>query len=181
MTDDHRRRPTDSGNIPIDPDVEVEETDTRPDRPVHPRWSALATVAVGGALGTGVRAVLAEAFPAHDGVSWAVLTINVTGAFVLGLLLEALAHRGPDVGRRRTLRLFVGTGVLGGFTTYSTLADDTAQLLDAGRWGAGSGYALLSVAAGLVAVVAGLWVAALVRPRATAAPARSADTTGGDR
>ncbi|MFJ4297348.1 fluoride efflux transporter FluC [Curtobacterium sp. NPDC089689] len=135
------------------------------DRPVHLRWRSLGLVAVGGAIGTGLRALLAAAFPPGDGISWTILVINVVGAFCLGLLLEALAHRGPDVGRRRGLRLFVGTGVLGGFTTYSTLADDTAQLLDAGRWAAGSGYALLSVVLGLAAVVAGLWLAAVLRPR----------------
>ncbi|PYY38280.1 CrcB family protein [Curtobacterium sp. MCBD17_030] len=135
-------------------------------RPPHTRWSLIALVALGGAIGTAVRAVLAQALPAVDGISWTVLAINVVGAFCLGLLLDALARRGPDVGRRRALRLFVGTGVLGGFTTYSTLADDTARLLDVGRWAAGSGYALLSVVLGLAAVVAGLAVAGALTKRA---------------
>ncbi|PZE55544.1 CrcB family protein [Curtobacterium sp. MCPF17_047] len=137
------------------------------DPPPHTRWSLIALVAFGGAIGTAVRAVLAQALPAVDGISWTVLAINVVGAFCLGLLLDALARRGPDVGRRRALRLFVGTGVLGGFTTYSTLADDTARLLDVGRWAAGSGYALLSVLLGLAAVVAGLAVAGARTKRAT--------------
>ncbi|MBF4587904.1 MULTISPECIES: CrcB family protein [unclassified Curtobacterium] len=136
-------------------------------RPPHLRWRFLALVALGGAIGTAIRALLAEAFPGHDGISWLILAINVVGAFCLGLLLEALAMRGPDVEGRRTLRLFVGTGVLGGFTTYSTLADDTAQLLDVGRWGAGSGYALLSVVLGLVAVALGVLIAGRLRPRPT--------------
>ncbi|WP_082518264.1 fluoride efflux transporter FluC [Curtobacterium sp. Leaf183] len=132
-------------------------------RPSHLRWHLIGLVALGGAIGTAVRAVLAEAAPAVDGVSWTILGINVVGAFCLGLLLEHLARRGPDEGRRQTVRLFVGTGVLGGFTTYSTLADDTARLLTDGRWGAGSGYALLSVVLGLVAVVGGLALAARTR------------------
>ncbi|WIE74557.1 CrcB family protein [Curtobacterium sp. MCSS17_007] len=135
------------------------------DRPPHLRWRYLGLVALGGAVGTGVRAVLAAALPAADGVSWTILVINVVGAFCLGFLLEALAHAGADVGRRRALRLFVGTGVLGGFTTYSTLADDTARLLDAGRWGAGAGYALLSVVLGLVAAAVGVWLAGARRTR----------------
>lgn len=143
------------------------------ERPPHLRWGLLGLVALGGAIGTGVRAVLADAFPAHDGLNWVVLAINVVGAFCLGLLLESLAHRGPDVGRRRTVRLLVGTGVLGGFTTYSTLADDTAQLLDVSRWGAGSGYALLSVVLGLLAAAIGSWLAGRFRPRRTE-PAGSA-------
>ncbi|PYY54550.1 CrcB family protein [Curtobacterium sp. MCSS17_011] len=134
------------------------------ERPPHLRWILIVLVALGGAIGTAVRALLATAFPAHDGISWTILVINVVGAFCLGFLLDALARRGPDVGRRRAVRLFVGTGVLGGFTTYSTLADDTAQLLDLGRWTAGSGYALFTVVLGLVAVVLGLWVASATRP-----------------
>jgi CrcB protein len=135
-------------------------SDTETDaRPPHRRWRFLGLVALGGAVGTGARASLAAAVPAVHGLSWTILAINVVGAFCLGLLLDALAQRGPDVGRRRSLRLFVGTGVLGGFTTYSTLADDTARLLDVGRWGAGTGYALLSVVLGLVAAAAGMWVA----------------------
>ena len=135
------------------------------ERPPHLRWRYLGLVAVGGAVGTAVRAVLAGTFPAVDGIAWVVLAINVVGAFGLGLLLEGLAHRGPDVGRRRAIRLFVGTGVLGGFTTYSTLADDTARLLDTGRWAAGSGYALLSVVLGLVAVAVGVVLAGAFRQR----------------
>ena len=135
-------------------------------RPPHTHWSLIALVALGGALGTAVRALVAQALPAVDGISWTILAINVVGAFCLGLLLDTLARRGPDVGRRRALRLFVGTGALGGFTTYSTLADDTARLLDGGRWAAGSGYALLSVVLGLVAVVAGLAVSGARSARA---------------
>ncbi len=155
-------------SVPIDPDVAADQPAARPERPPHLRWGYLGVVALGGAIGTAIRAVLADLVPAVDGISWTILAINVVGAFCLGLLLEALAHRGPDVGRRRRLRLFVGTGVLGGFTTYSTLADDTAQLLGDGRWTAGSGYALLTVVLGLLAVVAGLWVSTLLRPRTAA-------------
>ncbi len=145
-----------------------------PGRPVHLRGRYLGLVAVGGAIGTGARAALAAAFPPGAGISWTILVINVVGAFCLGLLLEALAHRGPDVGGRRALRLFVGTGVLGGFTTYSTLADDTAQLLDVGRWGAGAGYALLSVVLGLAAVAVGVVVAGRLRPSGARGPGGAA-------
>ncbi|KTR41398.1 membrane protein [Curtobacterium oceanosedimentum] len=152
----------------------VSETPSTP--PPHLRWRFLGLVALGGAIGTGVRAALAAALPSVDGISWTILAINVVGAFCLGLLLETLAHAGPDTGRRRALRLFVGTGVLGGFTTYSTLADDTARLLDVGRWGAGTGYALLSVVLGLVAAAAGAWIAGARRSRGARDP-----RTGGAR
>jgi len=132
-----------------------------PDRSV-PRLGDLALVAGGGSVGTALRFALSTAVP-PSAAPLAILAINVAGAFALGALLEAVAHRPGPASTR--LRLLLGTGVLGGFTTYSTLADDTAQLLDLGRWTAGSGYALLSVVLGLVAVVLGLWVAAATRPR----------------
>jgi CrcB protein len=141
------------------------DSDRMPTRPVYLRWTFIGIVALGGAVGTALRAVLAASVPDVDGVSWIIFGINVFGAFCLGLLLEALSHRGADVGGRRTARLLLGTGVLGGFTTYSTLASGTAQLLTDGRLGAGSGYALLTVVAGLAAVVVGLWSAGKLRPR----------------
>ena len=64
----------------------------------------------------------------------ATIAVNLLGAFLLGLLLAGLARRGPDTGRRLTLRLLLGTGVLGGFTTYSTFSLDTVALVEGGRW-----------------------------------------------
>jgi fluoride exporter len=96
-------------------------------------------------------------------VSWSIFWVNIVGALLLGVLLEALAHRGPDEGRRRTLRLLLGTGVLGGFTMYSTLAESTAALFLNGRGLAGTGYALLTVLAGAVATATGLVVASWFR------------------
>jgi len=115
-------------------------------------------VAVGGALGTALRAGLVLASPPHgvDDVDAVVLAINVVGAFALGLLLERLVLRGPDRGRRRAGRLLVGTGVLGGFTTYSTLALDTARLLQEGRAGMALAYALGTVLLGAGAALAGI-------------------------
>ena len=125
-------------------------------RPLHLRGRSLALVALGGALGTALREVLALSAPAPAGsVPWTILAINVTGAAVLGLLLEGLARGGPDEGRRRDLRLLLGTGVLGGFTTYSALAVDTALLGDR-HLALALGYGLGSVAAGLLAAAAGI-------------------------
>ena len=113
----------------------------------------LAVVLVGGAIGTAAREGLSLAFPTIGGVlPIAVLVINVVGAFVLGLLLEALLRLGPDVGRRRIVRLGIGTGFCGGFTTYSTLAVETAELLvQPGSAGIGLGYAIGSVLLGALA------------------------------
>lgn len=120
----------------------------------------LPLIATGGAIGTAAREGLTLAFPAVDGVPFAILGVNLVGAFLLGLLVEALARRGPDTGRRRTVRLTLGTGVLGGFTTYSALSTDTALLLLDGRWTVGTAYALGSVVIGAGMTVAGIVVAA---------------------
>lgn len=82
--------------------------------------------------------------------------VNVCGAFLLGLLLERLARSGPETARTRRLRLGLGTGVLGGFTTYSALALELHDLLGAVQIGAATAYGLGSVCAGLVACAAGV-------------------------
>lgn len=125
-------------------------------RPLHLRGRSLGLVALGGALGTAVREVLVLSVPTPPGtVPWTVLAINVVGAGILGLLLETLARRGPDEGRRRDLRLLLGTGVLGGFTTYSALAVDTA-LLGGGALPLALGYGTGSVVVGLLSAAAGI-------------------------
>ncbi|MCX2844174.1 fluoride efflux transporter FluC [Curtobacterium flaccumfaciens] len=152
--------------LPVDSDIDVGQTRTGQPRPVHLRPRFIALVAAGGVIGTFLRAALSEAIPEVHGVPWTVFGINVVGALVLGFLLDALAHRGPDAGRRRAARLFIGTGICGGFTTYSALATDSAQLLAAGRVGTGTLYALLTVASGLVTAGLGIGIAAARRRRA---------------
>lgn len=123
--------------------------------PLHPGW--LAVILLGGMAGTATRAALEAAFPSSPGgVPWATFGINVTGAFMLGALLEFLLLSGPDHGWRRAARLGLGTGALGGYTTYSTFAVETMNLLGAGHWLRGVGYALGSVILGFAAAVAGL-------------------------
>jgi CrcB protein len=133
---------------------------TPSDRPLHLRWRSLGLVALGGTLGTGAREALALTFPAAPGtLPVTIAVINVVGSFALGLLLESLLRRGPDAGRLRDLRLLVGTGVLGGFTTYSALAVDTGLLLGGhggGTLGLGLVYALGSVVLGALAAAGGI-------------------------
>ncbi|HEV7622525.1 MAG TPA: CrcB family protein [Amnibacterium sp.] len=112
-------------------------------------------VFVGGAAGTTLRAVVADLAPPVDAVPVATLGINVLGAVALGALLAALARRGGDTGRRRTLRLLLGTGVLGGFTTFSALAVDTVVLLEARRPVEALAYAVGSVLAGVLGAALG--------------------------
>ncbi len=133
--------------------------------PVHLHWRSVLLVFVGGAIGTTVRYLLSAAVPTVGGVPLITLVINVTGAFVLGWLLEALALRGPDTGRRRDVRLFAGTGILGGYTTYSSFAVDTDGLFVAHNPTAGLGYAVATIVIGALASAAGILAAAAIARR----------------
>ena len=132
----------------------------------HRRPTVLAIIFTGGALGTFTRAVLEDAFPARaGGVPWTTLGVNVAGALLLGLLLEALTRTGPDAGWRRTVRLGVGTGLLGGFTTYSTFAVETVERLAPGSLVVGLAYPLVSVVLGVIAAAVGYRIAHRLRRR----------------
>lgn len=148
-----------SGVPPVDPDVVAPS-------PLHVRPVAITAVALGGLLGAPARYGLGLVFPQVVG-QWPVTTfaINVLGAFLLGLLLEGLTRVGPDAGWRQLVRLGVGTGVLGSFTTYSTLAVDTDELLRGQQWWAAGSYAAGSVLAGLVATVLGIALGAQMPSR----------------
>lgn len=194
----------DGRGLPLDPDVDVVDTDGRgatgsvgtfersaarvehpgalptstPPRPAHRRWAFVALVALGGALGTAARESVSLALPAADvgsvGALLPTLLVNVTGAFALGLLLEALLRLGPDHGRRQSLRLLVGTGFLGGYTTYSALAVGAGQAITASQPTLGLLYAALSIVAGVAAAFAG--VAAAGARHRWRQPRRQAET-----
>ncbi len=134
--------------------------------PVHLHWRSILLVFAGGALGTAIRYLLTLAVPPAQGVPFTTFVINVVGAFVLGWLLQALALRGRDEGRRRDVRLFAGTGILGGFTTYSALAVDTDGLIAGHDIAIGIGYSVLTVAVGAAATAAGIASATAIARRA---------------
>ena len=144
--------------LPLDPDVEAAEGSTNRRRPVHLSPANIALVAVGGTAGTGLRYLITTVVPHWAGVPMATFGINVVGAFLLGVLLELLAESTLDSGWSRRLRLGIGTGGLGGFTTYSALATDTVTLA-AAHPGRAAGYALATVILGAVASLAGIWLA----------------------
>ena len=134
--------------------------DARPHRPVHLHPGFVLVVITGGVFGALARYGLSTALPAPGGWPLPTLIINLAGAFLLGVLLEALARRGPDAGRLRVLRLLAGTGFLGAFTTYSTLALEMNTLLDAGRATDALVYLGATLVGGAIATVAGIWAAA---------------------
>gem|GEM_PF-104674 len=131
-------------------------TDTMP---TTLRPSSLLWVFAGGSAGTGARALILQWFPTTQGFPWAVLGINVLGAFLLGMLLQALISRGLSAGGWLQVRLLLGTGALGAFTTYSALSEGILALIHSGdALGAalyGLGTVLVSAAATWVGIAIG--------------------------
>lgn len=152
-----RRRRDPHPDFPVDPDVapaDLPRSSGRAMRLLARRRDILMVVALGGAFGSLCRWGVAKALPHHAGaVPWSTVTANVTGCFALGVLMVLVVERWPD---RRLLRPFFGTGVLGGYTTFSTYAVDTRSLIGAGRPAVAAAYLFGTLALGLLAVVAGL-------------------------
>lgn len=113
----------------------------------------LLAVAGGALVGASARWAVAEVAPARAGrFPWSTFAINVTGSFLLGLVLARLAVR-PS--RSPHLRALLGTGVLGAYTTMSTYAIEVVLLVDGGHASTALTYALASVVAGVGAAIAG--------------------------
>ncbi|MFT4188657.1 MAG: fluoride efflux transporter CrcB [Aeromicrobium sp.] len=115
-------------------------------------------VALGGTVGTAARHMVGPSIPDLGRLPAGILTVNLVGCFLLGCLAETLSRRGDDTGRRRDARLLLGTGVIGGFTTYSALAVDTAALLRDDAVATAVLYAVGTVVLGAVAVAVGIAV-----------------------
>jgi CrcB protein len=112
----------------------------------------LAAIFLGGFIGAVARLGLVEALPPHPASwPWATFIVNVTGAFALGYLTTRLQERLPLSAYRRP---FWGTGLCGALTTFSTMQVELLDMLDHGAGGLAAGYAVSSIAAGLVAVAA---------------------------
>ena len=141
----------------------------------HLRWAPLGWVTLGGALGAAAREGAALLIPHLGAVPIAIAVVNIIGAFLLGYLYEAVTRLGSGDSKAQTLRLLLGTGFCGGFTTYSSLATDTAVLNSSGHFGLALGYAFGTVILGAFATWAGIVIAA----RANAQRVRSIpDATG---
>ncbi|MDU0863907.1 CrcB family protein [Actinomyces urogenitalis] len=127
-------------------------------------------VFAGGALGTLVRAGLARLWPHTAGeLPTATLAVNLVGALALGFLLGRLALA-PDTGWRRTLRLGLGTGFMGGLTTYSTFIVEVEHLAGGADLIGAATYLAGSLVAGVALAAVGLWLAGLGARRRTALP-----------
>ena len=127
------------------------------ERRVRPEWSrprAIGLVFAGGVLGAGARELLESAVPQNNPVPVAILIANILGAFLLGLLLESLGRAQNT--RASSTRLLLGTGLLGGFTTYSMLALGVVRLAVDGRPGIAALYGVGAVVLGAIMTWAGI-------------------------
>ena len=120
-------------------------------RETRPRqWDVVVAVAVGGVIGTEARYGIELAVPHRpSGFPWSILIINATGSLAIGALMVLLVELTLP---HRLARPFLGVGVLGGYTTYSTFAVDTVHLLNAHRPAAALAYMVLTVVVCLIAV-----------------------------
>ncbi len=136
----------------VDPDVDLDRPQDRRELRLHP-VAVPTAVAVGGALGSLARWWLATPTPT-GAVPWPVLWVNVTGCLAIGILLVLVTEVVKDP--NPLVRPFLGTGVLGGYTTMSTYADQVFLLARAGQAGPAAGYFAGTLAGALLAVAAGV-------------------------
>ena len=118
----------------------------------------LILVAVGGAIGAALRHLvnLASLRLVGPGFPWGTMAVNVAGSLAMGVFVELLARR---FNASNELRLFLATGVLGGFTTFSAFSLDFAVLWERGPVLPALAYAITSVVGSILALFLGLWLA----------------------
>ncbi|GAA3062456.1 CrcB protein [Streptomyces olivoverticillatus] len=129
------------------------------DRSLHGQWPVVCAVSVGGGAGAAARYGTGLLWPTAEGAfPWTTFLINAVGCALIGVLLVTIAERRST---HRLVRPFLGTGVLGGFTTFSTYAVDAQRLLENGRVGSALAYLAVTLASAMAAV----WAAAALTRR----------------
>uniref|UniRef100_A0AAU2VSD6 Fluoride-specific ion channel FluC n=1 Tax=Streptomyces sp. NBC_00008 TaxID=2903610 RepID=A0AAU2VSD6_9ACTN len=127
-----------------------------PTRALNPQIPVVAVVALGGATGACARYGASLLWPTEaGGFPWTTLVVNVIGCAVIGVFMVVISEVWAA---HRLVRPFFGTGVLGGFTTFSTYAVDIQRLVDGGRARSGLAYLGLTLLAALAAVWSAVWL-----------------------
>ncbi len=125
--------------------------------------AASALVAAGGAAGAVARYQLGRLVTHLTGTAntfpWGTLAVNLIGSLLMGALLGWLARPGAEAASAETMRLLIGVGLLGGFTTFSAFSAELVTLMHRGQMADALIYAAVSLVAGMAAVVAGLIIA----------------------
>lgn len=145
---------------PIDPDLDPDEEAAAHGSLVRAgpglSFDTLVAIALGGGIGGLARYGLQSTLPTPAaGFPWATFIVNVSGCFLLGVLM-VLVTEGRNLGRFRYARPFLGVGFLGGFTTFSTYTSQIRELVAASHGSTAGLYLLGSVVVGLAAAAAGL-------------------------
>ena len=115
----------------------------------------LLAVGLGGALGSLLRYVVAGAIqsPATAGFPWGIFVVNITGGFLMGVIVELGALKlnlAPEI------RAFLTVGILGGYTTFSTFSLDSVLLIQRGAYGGAAAYMIGSTVLSVLALFAGM-------------------------
>ncbi|HWD76760.1 MAG TPA: fluoride efflux transporter CrcB [Solirubrobacteraceae bacterium] len=110
----------------------------------------MAAIFSGGIVGALARAGLAEAFPVGPGSwPWPTFAVNIVGAFMLGYFVTRLQERLPTSAYKRP---FLGTGVCGALTTFSTVQLELYKMIETDRWALATGYMAATIVVSFVAV-----------------------------
>lgn len=140
--------------LPTDSDVDLHDPKQRAE--LHKPWTVLAAISIGGSIGALARYGVTLAVPPRArSFPWATFGINVLGCLLIGVLMVLVTEVWP---KQRLIRPFLGVGVLGGFTTFSTYVVDIQRLADQGASAIALAYLLGTVVAALVAVYTGIAV-----------------------
>ncbi|MCX4487137.1 MULTISPECIES: CrcB family protein [Streptomyces] len=127
---------------------------SHPDHHPGVQVTVVGAVAIGGAAGAAARYGAERLWPTGTSAfPWTILLVNTVGCFLMGILMVTLKLRFPDA--PRLISPLLGTGVLGGFTSFSHYTDNVRQLFEAHEPGYAVGCLLLTVVAALAAVTAG--------------------------
>ena len=140
-------------------------------------WQHWMLVALGGAIGSTMRFALSRLWPMESPASWpwATLTVNLTGCLLIGVAMgvlgglarpisESLATpstitHAPTIASREAWRVFLVTGILGGFTTFSAFGFETLRMIQSGHLALAGLYAIASTTLGTLAAALGWWMA----------------------
>jgi CrcB protein len=123
---------------------------------IRSHGSVLVVIALGGGLGSLARYGVGRLLPTRPGeFPWGTFAVNVLGCFLIGVLMVLI---GEVWSAHRLVRPFLGVGVLGGFTTFSTYANDARALLAPGSAGTALAYLFGTLLCAMLAVLAGVWL-----------------------
>ncbi|MFI1394699.1 fluoride efflux transporter CrcB [Streptomyces sp. NPDC020681] len=141
----------------IDPDVDLHVPAQRAETAGGHKWPVLAAISAGGVAGSLSRYAASRAWPTADGTfPWATFSVNVLGCALIGVLMALVSEGGRSA--HPLVRPFLGVGVLGGFTTFSTYALDFTDLLEREE----AGLALAYAGGTVVGAVGAVWLGASV-------------------